>query len=67
MQEKNASKIYKLGYIIRLYKNSVYLCAKNIKVQGSGFRVQRFKACTPLAGSEFNDTCSTFRSLSFEI
>jgi len=25
MQEKNASEIYKSGYIIRLYKNSAYL------------------------------------------
>jgi len=43
MQEKNASEIYKIGYIIRLYKNFVYLCAKNIKIQGSevlGSKVQ---------------------------
>jgi len=41
MQEKNANEIYNLGYIIRLYKNSVNLCAKNLKrfrVQGSGFK-----------------------------
>jgi hypothetical protein len=43
MQEKNASEIYKIVYIVRLYKNFVYLCAKNIKVQGSevlGSKVQ---------------------------
>jgi len=54
MQEKNASEMYKLGYMIRLYKNSVSLWTKNIKVQGSGFWVPRFKACPPLAESEFN-------------
>ena len=52
MQEKNASEIYKLGYIIRRYKNSVNLRAKNIKVPGlkvqglaafGGIRVQRLR------------------------
>ena len=54
MQEKNASEMYKLGYMIRLYKNSVSLWTKNIKVQGSGFGFKGSKARPPLAGSEFN-------------